>query len=108
MNEGRKRAYRSLVYRAMLDIRTQFRWGQVSWNPRQIWTQYQRSRRVGALANWLHNLALYSQDDFQGFREDWFWEEYERFKTRFPERRTDYKQLFEDELKKWEEGEQPM
>lgn len=104
MNEGRKRAYRHLLYWAMLDIRTLCQWaGKETYDPRKVWKQYQRSRRAGALANLLHNAASSSQTHFQNFDENRFWENYERFIVRFPNHRTDYKQLFEDELERWEE-----
>ncbi len=104
MNEGRKRAYRYLLYWAMVDIRNlcQSR-GGVTLNPRKIWEQYQLSRQAGALADWLHNLAYYSQVHFQRFDEERFWREYEGFKSDFPQYRGDYKELFDDELKRWQE-----
>ncbi len=103
MTERRKRAYHHLLYVAMLDIRTACcSQSSVNWKPRQIWEQYQHSRRVGQVADWLHNLAAYSKRNFKGFNEDWFWREYEGYKSRFPDSWPDYKQEFEDELERWE------
>lgn len=101
MDEKEKRAYRHLLYRAMLDIRLlEYSHFPVLWNLRRVFRQHHRSQQAGALANWLHNLAFYSQIDFRGFEEDSFWKAYERYRHRFPVGGTDYKQAFEDELKR--------
>lgn len=79
-----KAAYRMLIYRAQIDIRNlcQSR-GHPSRNPLRWWRQYRRSRLAGALADWLHNLALFSALDFEGFSEDWFWRETDLFERRW-------------------------
>jgi hypothetical protein len=64
MDEQRKRAYRNLLYWAMLDLRshtpvspyTLLHW----WNPR-IWLRcVAQLRRTVIIADWLHNLAMFS------------------------------------------------
>jgi hypothetical protein len=105
MNEGHKRAYRYLVYQATLDIRMLCQWtSPISFDPRVVWKRYLASRRAGALADLVHNIAASSTNHFAHFDEEHFWEKYERFKQRFPKHRTDYQQEFEDELQRWEEG----
>lgn len=70
MQEQRKYAYRYLLYRAMLDIRT-IQW--LGWRSWRVWIPPFRRREVrriqyaGAVADWLHNLAFFSARDFQGF-----------------------------------------
>jgi hypothetical protein len=82
MDEKRKRAYRYLLYQAMLEIRI-LQWQVYSplrlLNPFHAWRVIKRVRRSGALADLLHNMALFSALDFEHFKEDYFWEEYERF-----------------------------
>ncbi len=88
MDGTRKQAYRYLLYWAMLDIRP------IAWirlDTRQMlnpwhWRQVARlRRRAGVIADWLHNLALFSALDFEGFDEEWFWRELEAFNRRNPE-----------------------
>lgn len=77
MNESRKNAYRYLLYHNTLLTR-QFQWlpsGLARYNPLSWLAYYQRGRRAGAVADWLHNMALYSSLDFEGFDEDRFWDE---------------------------------
>lgn len=88
MDSQRKCAYRYLLYSAMLRIRgvqwldERFR---KSWNPLR-WRRASREvEYAGALADWLHNLAIFSAHDFQGFDEEWFWSHFEDVRTRFPE-----------------------
>lgn len=85
LDDDHKNAYRYLIYWAMLDIRG------IEWityrplrlfNPFTLWWQLRRASRAGAIACWLHNLALASADDFKGFNEDWFWREHARTEER--------------------------
>jgi hypothetical protein len=77
------RAYRYLLYQAMLEIRC------IGQSPIEM-------RRAGAVANWLHNLSLYSAHDFEGFNEQWFWQEYETLNERNPDYRlSSFKEVFE-------------
>ncbi len=104
MSEARKRAYRYLLYRAMLDIGGGIAGSRFSLHPRRIWRGYLLARRSGDLANWLHNLALYSSREFKGFQEDWFGKGYKGFKSSHPDHWTDYKEEFEKELTRREEA----
>lgn len=88
VEEQRKFAYRHLLYQATLEIRplawlSTNQWG--SWNPLFWRREARRIQCAGAIADWLHNLALYSALNFQGFKEDWFWRDFERVNKQFPE-----------------------
>jgi hypothetical protein len=97
MDEHRKSAYRDLLYWAMLDIRT-IVWPRL-WNPFRWASEIRRIRRVGALADWLHNVALFSSLDFNGFDEDWFWREGRSLENRHPGLGLErYQHVFEDRL----------
>ncbi len=84
LSESEKKAYRHLLYHAMVDIRTlcQSR-GRELTNPFAWRKQYRNSRIAGALADWLHNLAQHAATDFDGFDTDWFWVEYDNLIKRF-------------------------
>jgi len=56
----------------------------------------QWSRRQ-ALADWLHNLAMYSGLEFEGFQEKYFWGDYARFEKQHPGG-FPYRQQFEKDL----------
>jgi hypothetical protein len=80
MDEQRKHAYRWLLYMAMLDIRP------LGWigarrlrrlNPFCWWSESRYVRCAGAIAEWLHNLAIYSALDFARFDEGRFWQDYQ-------------------------------
>ena len=109
MDEQRKHAYRYLLYWAMLDIRPLaglgerwFGW----WNPFFWRKEVRRIRCAGAIANWLHNLALYSSVNFDGFNEHWFWRDFLALKKRYPEFGLQrYLSLFEQHLESdWQSG----
>jgi len=98
MSEQAKAAYRHLLYVAMLAIRNdcQSR-GAESKNPLKWHRQYRRSRIAGATADWLHNLAQFSSQDFAGFDEQQFWTEHSHLCRRFPgERLERYREIFTD------------
>lgn len=103
LSEAEKRAYRNLLYQAMLDIRMlcQSR-GEASRNPLEIWRQYRRSRLAGALADWLHNLAQQSAAGLNRFDTEWFWREYAGLSKSYKELRPgewmDYRRRYEEEL----------
>lgn len=88
MDEHRKSAYRYLLYWAMLDIRrmawSRFRTFEVL-NPFRVKEWVREVRRAGTIADWLHNLALFSALDFVGFNEEWFWNELQSYHGRNPE-----------------------
>lgn len=100
MNHETKTAYRHLLYVAMLAIRTycQSR-GQPSWSLFEWYRQYRRSRIAGAMADWLHNLALYSSQEFKGFDEQLFWKEHAYLCDRFPGKQLErYREIFDEYL----------
>jgi hypothetical protein len=62
---------------------------------------------VGAVADYLHNLAVYSSVDFRGFDEERFWREFETLRSRFPEFAPAvgyYRELFEQRTNLAPEG----
>ena len=89
MDEARKRAYRYMLYYAMLNIRMNIPCGPYSrrymhwWSPAFWYRVLRRHRYNMALADALHNLAQFSADDFRDFDESMFWKGYERFHRRF-------------------------
>lgn len=105
LSSAEKSAYRSLLYWAMLDIRTlcQSR-GRESRNPLEIWRQYRQSRLAGALADWLHNLAQRAATDFDSFDTEWFWREYAGLCKKYAQVRPgqwmDYRERYEKHLSK--------
>jgi hypothetical protein len=102
VDEQRKHAYRYLLYWAMLDIRPLgwLCWGWFrAWNPFYWIREGRRIRCSGAIADWLHNLALFSSLNFERFNEDWFWRDFESLKSRYPECGLErYRNLFEQRL----------
>ena len=99
MEARRRWAYRRLLYGAMLNIRVPDR-GKL-WNP-AFWLKLRRQRAAdAALADWFHNLAMYSADDFVGFNEDAFWAR-GRLVRRKHELGFNYEQLFENELERFD------
>lgn len=100
MDEDRKNAYRYILYYAMLEIRG------VQWitgrplgllNPLELRRRVRVALRAGAVANWLHNLALFAATDFDGFRERRFWREYDDLVRRY-RGGIDYRATFEQRL----------
>jgi hypothetical protein len=99
VNIQRKYAYRYLLYLAMLDIRP-IQWlGRRrlrSWNPLYWRGETRRVQLAGAIADWLHNLALFSSHDFKDFSEEWFWRDFDSIQKRYPEVRMErYREMFE-------------
>lgn len=77
------RAYRYLLYQATLEIRS------IGESPAEL-------RRAAAIAYWLHNLALYSAHDFDGFQEESFWHDYEMLNEKNPDYHlSNFKDVFE-------------
>ena len=90
MHEHRKYAYRYLLYWATLDIRP-IAWLRIHWwNPLSWVGSIRRVRRAGAIADWVHNLALFSALEFQGFDDGLFWDEFERLRRIHPEYDLDH------------------
>lgn len=101
MDAQRRYAYRWVLYEATLEIRSLQGVGrlwQERFNPICWGRQLRQIRRAGAIADWLHNLALFSALDFAEFDEDRFWRDFqwllehypgdglERYRTIFDER----------------------
>jgi hypothetical protein len=104
LSENEKKAYRSLLYEAMLDIRNlcQPR-GHESSNPFVWRRQYRQGRVAGALADWLHNLAQHAATEFSRFDTDWFWQEYDCVCKQFSshvgrDKLIDYRDRYEKHL----------
>jgi hypothetical protein len=103
MDENRKRAYRDLLYFAMLDLRrhtavspyTYLQW----WNPK-IWTNaVRRLRMTMIIADWMHNLAMFSAHDFREFDEERFWRQYKNISKRWSDAvLSGYQKHFENQL----------
>ncbi|WP_431475564.1 hypothetical protein [Massilia eburnea] len=87
MDFAQKYAYRYLIYQGTLAIRPIAfvgsewwqRWNLVYWRRKRT-----QIRSAGQVANWLHNAALFSAIDFDGFDEDVFWSELDALKSAFP------------------------
>jgi hypothetical protein len=99
MEDRRKRAYRYLLYAATLDTRPiEWFWyrGIARLVPFVSRRKVRAVKRAGALADWLHNLALYSALDFEGFDEAWFWRDHDSICSRNPDLAIEgYRRLFE-------------
>jgi hypothetical protein len=98
LSEAKKEAYRHLLYMAMVDIRCQCAYTRtISANPWAWRRRYLESRVAGAVADWLHNLARFSRDNFESFDEDQFWEGHRWCLERFPgEDLERYRKAFDD------------
>jgi hypothetical protein len=97
MDERRKSAYRYLLYWAMLEIRP-IAWPRLR-NPFRRPGEVRRIRRAGALADWLHNLALFSSLDFSRFDEEWFWKDGRSLEARYPGLDLErYNRLFQERV----------
>jgi len=84
MTEHQKGAYRYLLYWAMLDFRNKCQpRARESRNPLVWWRQYRQSRAAGAVADWLHNLALRAAGEFSSFDEQHFWLEFEGMSRKY-------------------------
>ena len=110
---NRKLAYNELLYTAMLEIRRLKsvthpwpRWRIIS--PR-YWRQELRFiRYCGALADAIHNLAMFSSYDYERFEEDTFWADIDRVRARFPGMADHYRGRFEGRLAQLDSGTSPQ
>jgi hypothetical protein len=94
VDERRKRAYRHLLYQAMLDIRP-LGWYRF-WTPLGWWRQRQHIVRAGVIADWLHNLAQHSAYNFEHFDEARFWHDFDYALRRCPNSGLErYRERFE-------------
>ena len=113
MSHHRKLAYNHLLYWAMLEIRG-IQWiGYGRWRLRWFWpgfwiSEIRRVQYCGALADALHNLAMFSAHDYDGFNEEGFWEWFESLKRYQPEAPRYYRNHFERHLKELEDGTTPV
>ena len=101
MDDAHKYAYRHLLFLAMNDIRALR--GVVAspasfLNPPTSGDWIRLAARAGEIANWLHNLAGSSTNDFTRFDEDRFWREYAQVAERYPDVAI-YREWFERSLK---------
>lgn len=53
-------------------------------NPLRWPGEFRRIRRAAILADWLHNLALFSSQDFAHFDEESFWQDGRALEARHP------------------------
>ena len=109
MTQNRKLAYNYLLYVAMLEIRSLEFWPypRSKWcflSPRFWKKERHRIRYHGALADALHNLALYSSYHYEQFEEDMFWKTMDDLKTRFPDLGGHYRHRFNLILQELETG----
>jgi len=103
LTEYEKKAYRHLLYWAMVDIRIRCpAWGRESLNPLEWRRQYRQSRIAGAVADCLHNLGFFAYQDFRNFNADMFWQDYERLSRRFADTNSyhmpNYRHHYDDQL----------
>jgi hypothetical protein len=96
MEQTHKVAYRHLLYQAMLDIRG-LEWLRAESS--DIGDIVREANDAGAIAYWLHNLALASAQDFASFDEDRFWRQHARLTERYPGAAEHYREVFDRELK---------
>jgi hypothetical protein len=83
----------------MLEIRP-IAWFRFNWlrnlNPWKWKSLKEQAQHAGLLADWMHNLAMFSALDFEGFDEELFWNELERMRSRFTHLEfRDYRRMFE-------------
>ena len=101
MEENRTKAYSFLLSAAMLDLKwdlVQFWNGLSLWRPWRLLRQSRHVQRAAHRAVAFHNLAFFVAHDFDGFREELFWMDIAKFKSRFPEQYRDYERAFERKL----------
>ena len=98
MDQLRQKAYRYLLYQAMLDIRP-IAWQRARWNPFRWRLHTRQVAFAGALADALHNLALFAACNFERFDESHFWRDLDRLAQHWPDRRVNrYHEMFESAL----------
>jgi hypothetical protein len=81
MTPTEKTAFRRLLADAVIQMRA---YSSVA--PQQSVETYQSAlRHVNALADLVHNLAIYSVHDFTGFEPELFWRQFRYCRQRIPE-----------------------
>jgi hypothetical protein len=92
MEQLHRVAYRHLLYQAMLDIRG-LEWLKAESS--DVGDVVRQANHAGAIAYWLHNLALASAQDFASFDEDAFWAQHVRLTERYPGAADHYREVFD-------------
>jgi hypothetical protein len=120
LSENEKRAYRYLLYMAMVQMRNMLCESptSVSVNPLTWRKKYLASRIVGGLTDWLHNLAGFVSKDFLHFNATTFWRDYDLFATYYyeeyvhyhgdPKYWMDYRKIYHSELARLEKANLPV
>ena len=100
MTRERKLAYSHLLYWAMLEIRglQSFWHGLTRWRlilPSYWRIEQQRVRYAGALAEAMHNMAMFASIDFERFDEARFWDDMKYIDRFQPGASNTYRNMFE-------------
>lgn len=111
MDKAKKYAYRYLIYHGALCIRPVasigLRWWE-RWNLMYWFRELDSIRIAGGTADWLHNLALFSAIDFEGFDESSFWARLECLRGTFPEKGLEsFRSIFLHAIFEFNEGRWP-
>ncbi len=111
MDNSRIYAYRYLIYNGMLHIRPiagiGSRWRQ-RWNLVYWLRMRKQIAMAGEVANWLHNLALFSATEFSGFDETAFWSGSKRLEILFPDEGMDsFQKNFSNAIFEFDNGRWP-
>lgn len=96
MDPQRQKAYRHLLYTALVHMRAGDR-EVVWWNPASWQRTTSDLRQLKDLADYFHNLALFSVWDFDQFDEEQFWQDMTHFgKTHGPELVDRFRRIFDE------------
>ena len=98
MEPARERAYRVLLSASLLHIKWDLAclFGGIRLLPWAFRRQMRACRRAACRAFAFHNLAILASQDFEGFSEERFWQDVERFLEHYPESDwSDYRGMFE-------------
>ena len=96
MDAQRQEAYRHLLYTVFLHLRAG-RTERIGWNPLAWWRAASRLQLNQALADYFHNLALFSVWHFENFNEHTFWQDIERLGQRHGSELVErYRRIFDD------------
>lgn len=102
----KKEAYRFLMYYSFLHIRSiegMANPSSIIINPFRIVKIVKYINEAGAVANWMHNLALFSSLGFRGFKENEFWQSSQHLKKKYPETFAYLKGIYESRLREIQE-----
>jgi hypothetical protein len=99
MDELRKSAYRAVLAAGLVHIK----WDLACWNggARLLYLSghIDAARRAAYRSRMLHNLAIFSAYDFEGFREELFWRDVDQFQKQWPSATCPYHNIFERTLR---------